>query len=262
MSQADMLLDGLSESEIKAYTVDPSNEEHIVIGPDRRITVPESLKRIAVQFDHNIETVTFDCPRYWDGIDMSAMAIYINYMCPDGRLGSYLIEDVAIDETDDSVMHFTWTISNEVTRVKGNLTILVCIKNADPDEGIEINHWNSELNKDMYISEGMACTEPIINQYPDIVTQLLMVADRANAITTTLEAHLEAGDFELGLPIVDENDNGRILRVENGEWCADELRVYEGGVIVDIPDETLGDIDTALDNIIAIQNSLIGGDGV
>ena len=57
----------------------PNLEEHIKIGLDRHITVPESLKRIAVQYDHNVETVTFDCPRYWDGHDMSKMTVYINY---------------------------------------------------------------------------------------------------------------------------------------------------------------------------------------
>ena len=47
------------------------SEPHIVIDSHRAITVPEQLKRIAVQFDHNFETVTFDCPRYWDGHDLS-----------------------------------------------------------------------------------------------------------------------------------------------------------------------------------------------
>ena len=57
---AEELLDSLSEEEISAYTADSATEEHIVVGADRFITVPDSLKRIAVQFDHNIETVTFD----------------------------------------------------------------------------------------------------------------------------------------------------------------------------------------------------------
>ena len=56
------------------------SEEHIIIGRDRYITVPEGLKRIAVQYDHNVETVTFDCPRYWDEHDLSTMNIYINYI--------------------------------------------------------------------------------------------------------------------------------------------------------------------------------------
>ena len=73
MSLAESLLNSIDET---------TTEGHIVIGNDRYITVPDELKRLAVQYDHNIETVTFDCPRYWDGLDMSAMAVYINYMLP------------------------------------------------------------------------------------------------------------------------------------------------------------------------------------
>lgn len=31
-------------------------EPHIVVGSDRMITVPDELKNIAVQYDHNVET--------------------------------------------------------------------------------------------------------------------------------------------------------------------------------------------------------------
>ena len=54
-------------------------------------------------------------------------------------------------------MHFTWTIDKNVTLVTGKIVFLVCVKNIDKD-GKEINHWNSELCKDCYISEGL---EPI-----------------------------------------------------------------------------------------------------
>ena len=60
MSQAEELLNSLSAGD----TTETAIEGHIVIGNDRFITVPEEPKRIGVQYDHNIETVTFDCPRY------------------------------------------------------------------------------------------------------------------------------------------------------------------------------------------------------
>lgn len=147
-------------------------EPHIVIGSDRKIIVPDKLKRIAVQFDHNIETVTFDCPRYWDGHDMSTMAVYINYMRSDSKPGSYKADNVRVDETDDTIMHFDWTITRNVSDVKGQLAVLVCVRNVDGD-GNEQNHWNSELCKDMYVSEGMKCGESIVDLYPDVITQIL-----------------------------------------------------------------------------------------
>ena len=147
-------------------------EPHIVIGLDRKIIVPDLLKRIAVQYDHNVETVIFDCPRYWDGHDMSTMAVYINYMRSDSKPGSYKADNVRVDETDDTIMHFDWTITRNVSDVKGQLAVLVCVRNVDRD-GNEQNHWNSELCKDMYVSEGMKCGESIVDLYPDVITQIL-----------------------------------------------------------------------------------------
>lgn len=171
MSLADELLNSVSEE-----TTEEITGTNIVIGTDRFITVPDSVKKIAVQYDHDIETVTFDCPRYWDGRDLSTMRVYINYLRPDGVPGSYLCESVTIDEADENTIHFDWVISSHVTYASGNLSFLVCIKNVDT-EGTEINHWNSELNNELYISTGMKCIDPIIRRYPDIITQLLIRMD-------------------------------------------------------------------------------------
>ena len=168
------IFNGLSEEEIAAYSAVPSEEPHIVVGPNRVVTVPESLKRIGVQYDHNIETVTFDCPRYWDGHDMSTMVVYINYLTSNGDTGSFVAKNVTVDENDISIMHFDWTISKHVTSANGNIAFLVCIKNTNED-GLEINHWNSELNRDLYISEGLELRgEDIQEDYPDVITQILL----------------------------------------------------------------------------------------
>ena len=171
MSQAEDLLNSLSENDISTKI-----EPHIVVGSNRVITVPSELKRIAVQYDHNIETVTFDCPRYWDDHDVSTMKVYINYTRADNEPGCYIADDVAVDETDTSIMHFSWTISRHITEAVGPLTILVCIKMVDAD-GNEVNHWNSERNTDMTISQGMECGDIIVNKYPDVITYLLAKAD-------------------------------------------------------------------------------------
>lgn len=183
MSQAEDLLNSLNSRSVSLYTANPDTEEHIVIDENRYITIPDALKRIAVQFDHDIETVTFDCPRYWDGLDMSEMKVYINYMRPDKNRGMYWVNEVVIDEDDTNIMHFNWTISKNVTLVKGNVSFLVCIKKTDAD-GNEENHWNSELNSDMYISEGLECEESIVSEYPDVITDLLTRMDYVEEIAT------------------------------------------------------------------------------
>lgn len=183
MSTANELLARMSDEDFAAYSADSTIEEHIVVDSDRIIHVPEALRRIAVQFDHDIETVTFDCPRYWDEHDMSKMVVYINYMRKDGYCDSYVAQNIAVDETDRNSMHFTWTISRNVTAVKGEISFLVCVKNTN-DSGEEVNHWNSELCQDMYVSEGLECMESIISPYPDLITQLLLRMDYVETIAT------------------------------------------------------------------------------
>ena len=206
MSQAEELLNSLSAGD----TTETAIEGHIVIGNDRFITVPEELKRIGVQYDHNIETVTFDCPRYWDGLDMSQMVVYINYMLPDRTKNCYIADNVTADDTDDTIMHFDWTISRNVTQVKGAIFFLVCIKKTD-ENGDEVNHWNSELCKDIYISEGLECGEPIAEAYPDIITSLLERMDAVENITVDVNTN-EIDTFKAG-----KTDHIHTINYKRGE---------------------------------------------
>lgn len=178
MSQAEALLNSLETTSV-TYA-GRTAEEHIVIGDDRIIRVPDALKRLGVEHDHDIETVTFDCPRYWDEHDMSQMKIYINYLCPDGNKGQYAAKNLKVGYDQ---MSFDWTISNNVTMVKGPISFLVCIKRTNA-EGNEENHWNSELNQECYISEGLECDEIALVAYPDIITHLLTRMEEVEAIAT------------------------------------------------------------------------------
>lgn len=170
MSNALEALMGMTNDQVAAYTANPETEGHIVIDSNRRITVPESLKRIAVQHDHDVETVTFDCPRYWDNRDLSKMVFYISYKLADGSLDSYIADNVVVD---DDVIHFDWTISQNVTRLSGAITFIVCAKKTDAVGNI-VNHWNSELCSDLSVSTGMECVEPaVVENNSDLITQLL-----------------------------------------------------------------------------------------
>ena len=164
MSQAEDLLESLSTGNSGDL------EPHIIIDKKRKVSVPDELKRIAVQHDHNIETVTFDCPRYWDGNDMSQSRICVNYKRPDGILGSCVASNIIVDKTDNTTMHFDWTISQDVTVKDGNLMFLVCIKKFDTVTGEEINNWHSELNTEMYISKGLECDKIVDGSYSELVS--------------------------------------------------------------------------------------------
>lgn len=214
MSKADELLNSLSEDDISLQLANPETEPHIIIGEDRVISVPKELQRIAVQYDHDVETVTFDCPRYWDDLDMSKLNIYINYMRKDRYIGCYKATDITVDDADSNIMHFNWKISRNVSEVVGELKFLVCIKKSDA-EGYEVNHWNSELNTEMYISQGLEAEESIFDAYPDIISQW---EDEVNAVKQILLDARDSGELDGATftPSVDEagnlswtNDKGR-----------------------------------------------------
>ena len=124
------------------------------------------------------------------GHDLFALAIYINYKRADSYKGSYPADNVRVDPDDESVIHFDWTLSKNVTRVKGTLTFLVCAKDVD-DAGNEGLHWNSELNKDMYITEGLEVdNQDVLDDYPDVVTQLLLRMDTTEKLVEDLDKTL------------------------------------------------------------------------
>lgn len=193
MSKAELLLDSLDASRLATRLANASEEPHIVIGDDRVINVPDELKRLAVQYDHDIETVTFDCPRYWDDHDMSKMGVYINYLCADQTPGIYQADNVRVDETDSTVMHFDWTISRNVSFVAGQIAFLVCVRNADA-EGFEKNHWNSEICTSCYISKGLEYDGEIVDNImsPDLIEQW---RKKVIEITDDLATKRDNGEF-------------------------------------------------------------------
>lgn len=166
-----------------ASTATETDEPHVVIFDDRSMYVPDSIKKIGVQFDHDVNLIRFDCPRYSDGVDLYPMQFYVNYIRPDGTPGAYHVEDVTIDKNDSTILHFSWHVLRHATEYQGNLTILICVKETDDSGNLE-HHWNTELNSDFYLSEGLVCDDVILAEYQDIITQLLTEMDVVKAIAT------------------------------------------------------------------------------
>lgn len=194
MSQAEALLNSLVPDETVSYSADPASEPHIVINRDKTVTIPEELKRILVQYEHNIETVTFDCPRYWNGHDLYDMAMRIVFERPDGHKEPHPVENLRVDETDPDMIHFEWTISNNTTLKSGNVRITICAKITNA-EGIADREWHTIPNDELYVNEGMDCDgEEIVEQYPDIIDSILVrldIAEQGGASDEQIAAAVE-----------------------------------------------------------------------
>lgn len=156
--------------------ISPESEPHILIDKNRDVFVPAKLICLGVQYDHNVESVTFDCPRYWDGIDLLDLTMYINYIRSDREHGSYLITDAVANEQDSNIINFTWVITGHVTEKSGKIQFLICAKNVD-ESGNSVNRWNSNICKDCRIAKGFDTIGEILDSRPDLVTQILLKID-------------------------------------------------------------------------------------
>ena len=169
-------------------TAEPETEQHIVITRDKTVIVPDELKSISTQYEKNIETVTFDCPRYWDKHDLSTMRMYINFRRADGVALPHLCGAPTVDEADENIVHFDWTLGDDATAIKGRLSFAAVAKKADEDGELK-NRWSSHVCEDMEILEGIEPNyEEILEPSADIIEQLL------TKLETATEAATDAAD--------------------------------------------------------------------
>lgn len=158
-----------------------SVESRITIDRDRNMIVPEELRKRIIQYDHNIETIGIDCPRYWDGRDLSEMKILVNYVVDKskGICSSYLVESVTVDDAGDKetdMMHFDWIVKEDATQKDGLLPLFVCAQVID-ELGNTENHWSSRLNEEIDIGKSYKCLQNIVDMYPSIIGQILAKLD-------------------------------------------------------------------------------------
>lgn len=178
-------------AEIMTYTDDTGQtqeiSQHIVISRDKSVYVPEIIRKSIVYRDHNVECLTFDCPRYWSGIDISELNIYVNYIAEGQKKkkedpGSFLCENVIVDEDNTDIFHFDWRITSNASEFPDKLIFLVCAKSVDT-EGNEELHWNSRLCTDLEVQEGLEASAAIVEKYPDVIEQIFQRLDDVDGVS-------------------------------------------------------------------------------
>ena len=88
----------------------------------RKITVPQQLYNIGVAGDHLCEEIFFECPRYFDGNDLSEHDCVVRYVNAGKEYGEFNVTNMTVN--DDSLL-FGWKIDNYVTRYSGVINFTV-----------------------------------------------------------------------------------------------------------------------------------------
>lgn len=152
MSLAEDLLNSLPDSDSQNSRIGGSGEEepHILVDASRKISVPNSLKLIGVKGDKDVETVTIDCIRFWDGNDLSAFDISIICELPSGSEVTYKPVEKIVSDTYFS---FDWVIGREFTNYPGRLRFWVVAKKLNQDGTLD-KQWSSLQNDECSIASG------------------------------------------------------------------------------------------------------------
>lgn len=153
------------------------------------------------------------------------MKIYINYIRPDKKPLSSLAENVTVDETDPTIIHFDFRITRNVTMVDGVLDCLVCIKSTN-SEGVEEHHWNSDIFSKLTVGKGMENEETIAEENIDLITQLLVNLDTTNAEVSDVSERIDGvygkvGELET---LATEDKSSVVAAVNEVKESSDELK--------------------------------------
>lgn len=183
MTTADELLRVVTQA--KSKTSEVINDELIIDGETRTITVPDTERLFGVEGDVNIERKHFRCPKIvGDNIDLSAHNVYIAYVFTDNQnssffptvgIGVYKCEDVTVEGND---ITFSWKLSGNVFERPGFIAFKMYAKKSDDDYETVFNTTPAIGTVLMTIPYG---TDEIVKRYPDVIDQIF---DRLDALET------------------------------------------------------------------------------
>lgn len=150
------------------------SDTRFIINPITRQAKCESRKATVIQFDHNSERFTFECPRLIEGHDMSACnRVEVHYINIDPKTkeqntGVYVADDLRIDPENPEKVVCSWLISQNATQIIGALNFIVCYKCIENGECVYA--WNTAISS-VSVSDGINASESVATEYADVLEQ-------------------------------------------------------------------------------------------
>lgn len=216
-----------------AQTNDTGADEVITIDNDlRKITIPASITLLGVVSDENVQTLHFQMPKTYKGLDLSEFAIRINYMNANNVGDVYAVDD---NEVSGDNITFTWTVGRVACMYKGNTKFIVCLKKKDASGNV-LKEFNTSLAS-LPVLEGLETTEAVVAENPDIIEQILTKIEKLTQISpediaSAVSAYMEANPID----IPDTLPNPQALTIKYGN----KTHTYDGSEAIAITIETGG----------------------
>lgn len=147
-------------------------DTHFTIDPiTRQIKNASHRKTTLMQFDHNSERFTFECPRYIEAHDMAECnRVEVHYLNIDGNRqnsGVYTVDDLQVMDGDETQVTCSWVISSNATQLAGQLAFLLRFLCVDGD--IITYSWNTDMFTAQKISKGIDAAGAFETEYVDVI---------------------------------------------------------------------------------------------
>lgn len=197
-------------------------DNHFIIDPVTRTIRNESGKLVLIQYDHNSERFTFECPRYVDNHDMSLCnrveIHYINTGVGDSRrTGVYEIDDLQISPTSNNTVICSWLISQNATQHVGKLNFVIRFACIAEDNTVEYA-WNTGIYSDIAISKSIYNGEEFLDDYVDILEawkqDLYALGVKITSVEQTVTSTEDDGINIVTMTMSDDSTN--TFQVKNG----------------------------------------------
>ena len=223
----------IEEALAAAQVNDTGADEVITIDNSlRKITIPASITLLGVESDENVQTLHFQMPKTYKGLDLSEFAIRINYMNANNVGDTYAVDDNKI--SGENIV-FTWTVGRVACMYKGNTKFIVCLKKKDASGNV-LKEFNTSLAS-LPVLEGLETTESVVAENPDIIEQILTKIEKLTQISpediaSAVSAYMEANPID----IPDTLPNPQSLTITYGN----KTHTYDGSEALAITIETGG----------------------
>lgn len=201
-----------------AQTNDTGADEVITIDNDlRTIIIPASITLLGVVSDENVQTLHFQMPKTYKGLDLSEFAIRINYMNANNVGDVYAVDD---NEVSGENIVFTWTVGRVACMYKGNTKFIVCLKKKDASGNV-LKEFNTSLAS-LPVLEGLETIEAVVTENPDIIEQILTRLDNVTEIpqekvTEAVSTYMEANPINVPKNLSDLKEDAEHRTVTDTE---------------------------------------------
>lgn len=159
---------------------------YIVIDDNlRTMTIPSDIVLLGVESDDDVNKIAFQMPKEYCGFDLSQFEARINYLNANGDGDVYIVQDLAVDGDDPSLMTFTWLVGRNACAYKGNVQFIVCLKKFAADQSGDVEQ---EFNTTVYqlpVLQGLETVEAVVQQNADIIEYILQRIDDSGSFDPT-----------------------------------------------------------------------------